>query len=406
MGPNIFVRCGEGGTKLTNSTDTRKRLIINACLVIVLFIAAILVVDGFFNGMMVDWLEKNYSTHESYTNASGILVEIHRPDWVKVKKLVFVLFAAMVALIVLCTVIATKLAATKMTDARLKAISTMIHDYIFSDKDACDVFPEAYGAIAIQMSEIKDKIKAHEMALSQESERKNALITYLAHDLKTPLTSVIGYLSLLQEAPDMPLNLRIKYTNTAFKKARRLEGLINEFFDITRFSLQQVHIDTEPFDLSYLLMQLSEEFFPQATKRGNWITLDKPDELPMTGDAEKLARMLSNLLKNALSYSDPDTEIAIKAQRYPDCVKLSMSNHGPTIPEKECSRLFDKFYRIDAARSSETGGAGLGLSIAKEIVTLHHGTITVTSTNRLTCFTVTLPLRQPSMSLEEPIAER
>lgn len=190
----------------------------------------------------------------------------------------------------------------------------------------------------------------------------------------------------------MPLKLRIKYTNVAFKKARRLESLINEFFDITRFNLQQVRIHIDSFDLSYLLMQLSEEFFPQATKRGNWISLDKPDELPMMGDAENLARVLNNLLKNAIAYSDPGTEIRIKARASAEQVRLTMTNHGPTIPANELDQLFDKFYRIDSSRSTETGGAGLGLAIAKEIVTLHHGTIAVTSKDNLTCFTVTLPL--------------
>ena len=279
-----------------------------------------------------------------------------------------------------------------MTNAHLKTVSTMIHDYIFSDRDVSDVFPEEYSAIAVQMSEVKEKIQSHEAALNRENARKNDLITYLAHDLKTPLTSVIGYLSLLREAPDMPLKLRIKYTNVAFKKARRLESLINEFFDITRFNLQQVRIHIDSFDLSYLLMQLSEEFFPQATKRGNWISLDKPDELPMMGDAENLARVLNNLLKNAIAYSDPGTEIRIKARASAEQVRLTMTNHGPTIPANELDQLFDKFYRIDSSRSTETGGAGLGLAIAKEIVTLHHGTIAVTSKDNLTCFTVTLPL--------------
>ncbi len=390
--PNTSAPYGEGGIKLTSSDKSRRRFIATILLLVAICIGAIWIMDGFFNGMMVDWLEKNYASHEHYTNSAGTIIEVFRPNWFKIKQLVFGLLNAMVLMIILCTAIATKVMATRMTNAHLKTVSTMIHDYIFSDRDVSDVFPEEYSAIAVQMSEVKEKIQSHEAALNRENARKNDLITYLAHDLKTPLTSVIGYLSLLREAPDMPLKLRIKYTNVAFKKARRLESLINEFFDITRFNLQQVRIHIDSFDLSYLLMQLSEEFFPQATKRGNWISLDKPDELPMMGDAENLARVLNNLLKNAIAYSDPGTEIRIKARASAEQVRLTITNHGPTIPANELDQLFDKFYRIDSSRSTETGGAGLGLAIAKEIVTLHHGTIAVTSKDNLTCFTVTLPL--------------
>lgn len=180
----------------------------------------------------------------SYTQtANGEMVYIWRPDWTMVK-----LYGAIFAfvLVLVCSVIALVLARF-LTKAdvrdRMADLGEMIHDYMFSDKDASAVFPKEYNAIAIQMSEVKDKMRQHEQLLREEAARKNDLITYLAHDLKTPLTSVIGYLSLLSEAPDMPLELRAKYTQIGVDKALRLESLINEFFDITRFNLQQVHLE-------------------------------------------------------------------------------------------------------------------------------------------------------------------
>ena len=225
-----------------------------------------------------------------------------------------------------------------------------------------------------------------------EAKQKEDFTAAFAHELKTPLTSIIGYLSLLQEAPDLPTEQRIKYVDITLEKAQRLEHLINEFFDITRYNLQQMQLEVSDTDLSYMLIQLSDEFYPLLERHGNRIALHAADHLHLVCDANKMARVFNNLLKNAIAYSDPGTEIRIKARASAEQVRLTMTNHGPTIPANELDQLFDKFYRIDSSRSTETGGAGLGLAIAKEIVTLHHGTIAVTSKDNLTCFTVTLPL--------------
>src|SRR5699024_274718 len=118
--------------------------------------------------------------------------------------------------------------------------SHMIHDFMSTDIDnTTSIFPKEYAEISTQMVEIKATMQRHEQILKEEATRKNDLIAYLAHDLKTPLTSVIGYLSLLDEAPDMPMLQRAKYVHITLDKAHRLESLINEFFEITRYNLQQ-----------------------------------------------------------------------------------------------------------------------------------------------------------------------
>lgn len=231
-----------------------------------------------------------------------------------------------------------------------------------------------------------------EQALRNEAAQKNDLVTYLAHDLKTPLTSVIGYLSLLDEASDMPPAQKAKYTHIALDKAYRLERLVNEFFEITRYNLQQIKLEKEQIDLYYMLVQMVDEFYPILSAKGNTAILHADEDLTLCGDPMKLARVFNNILKNAAAYSFPNSEIVISARQQNDQMVISFENQGPTIPAESLSMIFERFYRMDAARNSDAGGAGLGLAIAKEIVTLHGGTITAESYENSTVFTVSLPV--------------
>lgn len=273
----------------------------------------------------------------------------------------------------------------------LSSAGIMLRTYMSEEKEATEVFPDEYAEIAAQAAEIKADILKKEQLLKDENARKNDLITYLAHDLKTPLTSVIGYLCLLSEAPDMPTEQRIKYVNITLEKAKRLESLLGEFFDITRYNLQQVQLNMETIDLSYMLVQMTDEFYPLLKDHGNTIQLETDDDLTISGDPLKLARVFNNILKNAIAYSDPDTIIYVTAHTQGECVEINFINHGKTIPPEKLDKIFEKFFRLDEARSSNTGGAGLGLAIAKEIVSLHHGTITAQSHEEQTAFSVTLP---------------
>ena len=134
-------------------------------------------------------------------------------------------------------------------------------------------FPRGWGALALTATEVKQTMGAHERALREEAERRSDLVTYLAHDLKTPLTSVIGYLSLLDEVPEMPREQRCRYVGVTLDKAKRLERLINEFFDITRYNLSHIELEVEPVDLSYLLVQMADEFYPLLQAHGNTCAL-------------------------------------------------------------------------------------------------------------------------------------
>ena len=258
--------------------------------------------------------------------------------------------------------------------------------------DAEEIFPDTYKELAVQMMAIKTNRMQNEQRLREEAQRKNDLITYLAHDLKTPLTSVIGYLSLLDEIPEMPEKQRARYTKITLEKAQRLEKLINEFFEITRYNLQQISIEKEEVDLSYMLFQMADEFYPIFHAHGNTAELDVGEELMVMADSMELARVFNNILKNAVAYSYPNTAIKINAKEEGNHVQVSFSNEGKTIPKQKLDSVFEKFFRLDDARATNTGGAGLGLAIAKEIVSLHNGTISASSENGTTVFLVTLPL--------------
>ncbi|MGI6251546.1 MAG: sensor histidine kinase [Anaerolineaceae bacterium] len=243
-----------------------------------------------------------------------------------------------------------------------------------------------------RMNQIKLSVLTSEKSVAQAEEKKNELVMYLAHDIRTPLTTVIGYLSLLDETPDMPQEQRTKYIGIALNKSERLDVLINELFDLTRYSSKAVLLNKVKIDLSCLLSQIADEFYPALSTNGNTVNVSADNGLTLFADTEMLARVFGNLLKNAASYSDAGSEIAISAKRENGFAAVTFQNTGETISPENLQMIFDKFSRLDRSRTSDTGGTGLGLSIAKEIVELHGGTINAQSKDRTITFLVRLPL--------------
>lgn len=233
--------------------------------------------------------------------------------------------------------------------------------------------------------------------LAREAEqRKNDLIVYLAHDLKTPLTSVIGYLHLLRDEPEISPETRARYTGIALEKAERLEALINEFFEITRFNLSHLALSLEEIDLTRMLNQIAFEFHPIFEEKTLRWDLQLCPGVVLLCDPDKLERVFDNLIRNAANYSYPDAAVHMRLTCDGGNAIVTVENHGKTLPPEKLQRIFEQFYRIDSARSSSSGGAGLGLAIAKEIVELHGGKITAQSQEERITFTVTLPLQRKS----------
>lgn len=245
--------------------------------------------------------------------------------------------------------------------------------------------------LELRLNECKHILEKRDQDARQAEQRKNDLVVYLAHDIRTPLTSVIGYLELMKEAPELPLEQRAKYMSITLDKAYRLEQLISEFFEITRYNLQTIPLNKETLHLSYMLQQMAEEFYPVLSPGGKSVQVDVPEELTLPGDPDKLARVFNNILKNAAAYSYPNTAIVIHGQQEKEQIRITFTNQGPVIPPEQLTNIFEKFYRLDSARGSATGGAGLGLAIAKEIVTAHQGSISAKSEESGTVFTILLP---------------
>lgn len=263
------------------------------------------------------------------------------------------------------------------------------HQVASANDDLITLSPEL-AEIAADLNQLKQESLANARAAKEAESRKSDLIMYLAHDLKTPLASVIGYLQLLRDEPTLPEEARTRYLATTLRKAERLDALTNEFFEITRFNLSEIPLAPQRMDLSLLLEQLVFEAQPQLAEKNLTAALHTPEQLPLRADPAGLSRVFDNLLRNAILYSWPDTEIDITATADDERATIRFTNQGDTIPPEKLSRLFEQFFRLDASRAT-SGGAGLGLAIARAITRQHGGDITAESANDRVTFTVTLP---------------
>lgn len=261
------------------------------------------------------------------------------------------------------------------------------------DENAGDVALSAeLAATEKKINHIKHTLEQRKLATKLAEQRKNDLVVYLAHDLKTPLTSVIGYLTLLRDESQIAEELRKKYLSISLEKAERLEDLINEFFEITRFNLSDITLEYSRVNLTRLLEQLTYEFKPMLLEKNLKCELAIAPNTMLKCDVNKMQRVFDNLLRNAVNYSFDDGAIRIVATQNENNLSIRFTNCGNTIPQEKLERIFEQFYRLDTARSSRSGGAGLGLAIAKEIVELHNGTITAKSENEVVEFEVIIPL--------------
>ena len=273
-------------------------------------------------------------------------------------------------------------------------------DCLLSDREEQIRLSQEMQPFEIKLNTVQNILIQREQAARAAEQRKNELVMYLAHDIRTPLTSIIGYLRLLEQIPNLQDEEKKKYVHISLEKTYRLEKMINEFFEITCYNTQQITIASKAIDLYYLLAQVIDEHLPLFTEHGNYITFHAAESLEVCGDPERLARVFNNLLKNAVAYSSKGTEITVNAEETPEHIVVTVSNHGKTVPDDKLETLFEKFYRLDESRTSNTGGTGVGLAIAKEIVLLHGGTISADSKNGLTTFTVKLPI-SPKTQLTE-----
>lgn len=230
------------------------------------------------------------------------------------------------------------------------------------------------------------------MDKEREAERtKNELITNVAHDLRTPLTSIIGYLELLSGKVALPPEMQKKYIDIAYGKAKRLEKLLEDLFGFTKLNYGKISMHVSKVDIIKLLSQLLEEAYPNFADKG--LSYELQSNVPakiITADGNLLARLFDNLINNAIKYGADGKRVLVKVHAGSETVQVSVTNYGYVIPAEELPLIFDKFYRVEQSRSTHTGGTGLGLAIVKNIVDMHGGMVNVKSDLNGTVFTVTL----------------
>ena len=243
-----------------------------------------------------------------------------------------------------------------------------------------------YRFISKYVNSINEVYNSLDSILKEDNE------TIKLPNLKTPLTSIIGYLTLLSDEKDISKKSQEKYIKIALDKALRVEELTNQFFDITRYNLHDMPINKKQINISYLLEQLVDECYPMLEKNNLKCNLKVPEKVMYMGDGDKLARAFDNLLKNAINYSYENTTIEIELNENDKGIIIKFRNKGDKIPEYKLSKIFEKFYRGDDSRKSTTGGSGLGLAITKEIIELHGGNIMVKNDDEFIEFNILLPL--------------
>ncbi len=263
---------------------------------------------------------------------------------------------------------------------------------LVSPSDEAIVLSNEMAETENELNRVREKAFNNARAAKEAEKRKNDLVVYLAHDLKTPLTSVIGYLTLLRDEGQISEELRRKYLSISLDKAEHLEDLINEFFEITRFNLSDITLEYSRVNLTRMLEQLTYEFRPMFSDKGLTCSLMIEPDTMISCDVGKMQRVFDNLLRNAVNYSFEGSRIDIRAMQKDGRISILFRNCGNTIPQDKLERIFEQFFRLDSARSSRSGGSGLGLAIAKEIVERHYGTISARSENEVIEFEVMIPV--------------
>lgn len=250
---------------------------------------------------------------------------------------------------------------------------------------------DEFSAMAVHLNKMVGDIRSL-MDKEREAERtKNELITNVAHDLRTPLTSIIGYLELLSGQVELSPQMQKKYIDIAYAKSKRLEKLIEDLFGFTKMNYGKMSMNVSKVDVVKLLSQLLEEFYPSFVDKN--LSYELQSNVPVkiiTADGNLLARLFDNLINNAIKYGADGKRVLVKVTASEQVVTISVTNYGYVIPEEELPLIFNKFYRVEQSRSTNTGGTGLGLAIVKNIVDMHGGTIQVTSDLNGTVFTVKL----------------
>ncbi|WP_066715827.1 sensor histidine kinase [Clostridium sp. Marseille-P299] len=233
-----------------------------------------------------------------------------------------------------------------------------------------DEFTELAKSINIMNARLQARLKKEK----EMEDSKYELITSVSHDLKTPLTSLIGYLDLLNNHKYEDDVRRDEYISITYNKSLRLKELVNELFEYTKLTSNDVKLERNRFNVSALINQIVGESIIDFNEKDIEVLLDNPyKELYSEIDVKLLSRVFENILKNAEKYSDSNSVFKISVESNETYIVMHFKNKCDGIDEIDVNKIFERFYRLDSARSSEKEGSGLGLTISKRIIELHHG---------------------------------
>ena len=258
------------------------------------------------------------------------------------------------------------------------------------------------GSIAhMAFSEGAEKIDTLMRSERDVLQANKDMITCVAHDLRTPLTSVIGYLQLAADMEKFSEQERHKYAEIAMRKANRLQGLIEELFSYTKLMSGEITLHKSEIDIVKLVEQMVEEFYPQFCENNLEYELSQNvSSCIINADGELMARAVQNLISNAIKYGKDGKRVFVEVEKFEKEIQVRVTNFGLIIPKESLERIFERFYRVEDSRSMQTGGTGLGLNIARQIVVLHGGMIKVESDIDGTIFTIALPLEKTEKDKE------
>ena len=248
--------------------------------------------------------------------------------------------------------------------------------------------PKAFKEVELTLKDINKELRLWKYAVREAEQRKDDLVVSLAHDIRTPLTSILGYMELIHDNPELPEDTRQKYAGIALRKANRMLLLVEELFEVTRFKIGRLELERTNISAEMLILQLTEELMPLLRRKNIEIRVENQGVFDIFADPDKMARALDNILVNAANYTPEGGRISVVLDKFNDRSRIRIANTGMDIPQEKLDRFFEKFYRADEARQSGTGGSGLGLAIAKNIIEAHGGSINVANQNSVTTFTI------------------
>ncbi|MGL4772317.1 MAG: sensor histidine kinase [Clostridium sp.] len=273
----------------------------------------------------------------------------------------------------------------------LQATNEMVNGDL--DKTISEEYDGEVGELSRNINNIVLNLKNITVEEKRAQATKNDLITNVSHDLRTPLTSIMGYLSLI-ERDEYRDEVQLRYyTNIAYEKSKSLNLLINDLFELTKMQNSGVKLERTSIDLVELLSQIISQFQYEFSMADMVSRLRFSNEkLIINGDGNKLVRAFENLITNAIKYGREGIYVDVFTIREENNAIVEIVNYGEEISQSDLEFIFDRFYRIEKSRNREEGGTGLGLSITKSIIELHNGEIFALSEEGRTVFRIILPL--------------